>query len=115
MSYSDLQLTTMATTQPLKLVQILNSPNADIQVLVSGAEILGAELKDEELVLPTLKKLLSHINVLVREASIIGIIEFYTTKQPPTDILDKLTYISKFDPSAALREYADDAIKNFDK
>lgn len=115
MIYSNLQLIAMATNQPLELVRALSSPNADIKMLVSGAEILGAEVKDEVIILPILKKLLSHVNVLVREASIIGIIEFYTSKSPPPDVLEKIKYISKFDPSNSLRKYAEDVLKNFEQ
>ncbi len=115
MNYSNLQLTTIAINKPLELVQILNSPNADIKVLVSGAEILGAEVTEEKIVAPVLKKLLSHVNLLVREAAIIGIIEFYNDKVPSLDIIDKIKYISKCDPSHSLREYAEDVLKNFEK
>lgn len=114
MTYSDLQLKFMAIHKPSELMQILNSPNADINTLVSGIEILGAEIKDDEIVFPILKKLLYHMNVLVREAAIIGIIEFYVTKSPPVDILEKIKYISESDPSYNLRVYAKDVLKDFE-
>jgi len=115
MIYSNLQLTAMAINQPLELVQILSNPDANINMLVSGAEILGAEVTEEKIVLPILKKLLSHVNMLVREAAIIGIIEFYNNKSISLDIIDKIKYISKFDPSHDLRRYAEDVLKDFEK
>jgi hypothetical protein len=115
MSYTDNQLTALAQKNPKELVRILTSPNADVKTLTSGAEILGGEVADEELVLPTFRMLLKHINAIVREGAMIGVSSFYIEKLPPQDILERLKVISTNDPSPTLKEFAKQILKDFEK
>ena len=114
MSYSKTQLVTLAKTNPKELIRSLISPNADIHMLISGAEILGEEVTDEVLVLPVFRQLLKHVNATVREASAIGISSFYLEKKPPQDILDKLKVMSANDPSPNLKDYIRTILKDFE-
>lgn len=115
MSYSENQLNALAKENPKELVRILTSPNADVRTLTYGAEILGGEVADEELVLPALRMLLKHINAIVREGAMLGVSSFYTEKTPPKDILDKLTAMSKNDPSPTLKEFAKQILEEFEE
>lgn len=114
MSYSQSQLESIAKSNPKELIRILNSSNADIPTLAIGAELLG-ELPDENVTVPILRKLLKHVNAVVRESAMIGISAFYTKNKPPQDILDKLGYISKTDPSTTNKEFAETILKDFNK
>lgn len=117
-NYSDSQLICMAQEEPQKLIKILSSPNADIDTLVCGIEILSGEVKEEELVLPTLLLLLKHINAIVREGAMIGVEAFYfgfCNKCPPKTILEKLKFISSHDPSPQLKIFATEIIKDINK
>jgi hypothetical protein len=113
MSYSEIQLKAMVQNNPKELVRLLTSPNADTYLLTFGAELLGGEVTDENMVLPTLRQLLKHINAVVREGAMIGLSSFYMEKKPPQDILDKLQSMSTIDPSPTIREYADSILKDF--
>ena len=113
MTYSDKQLKMLASSNPKELVRILNSSNVDNSTLTFGAEILGGEVKEEELVLPVLRKLLKHVNAVVREGSMIGLEAFYGDKTPPQDIVDRLKVMSCGDPSPTLKEMAKDLLKEY--
>jgi hypothetical protein len=103
----------MAKTNPKMLVNVLKDTATDNITLTYGVEILGNEIKDEDLVLPVLKKLLNHQNVVVREGACIGISAFYVDKVPPDDILNKLKTMSKSDPSPIIKEIAEYTLQDF--
>jgi len=113
MNYTDNQLTQLSQTNPKELARLLISPNADIRMLTSGAEILGGEVKDEEIVLPVLRMLLKHVNAIVREGACIGISSFFMDAKPPQDVLDRLRVMANSDPSPSLKEYAKTLIEDF--
>ena len=115
MNYSENQLTQLAKTNPRALAQILISPNADTRVLTFGAEILGGEVTDEEIVLPVLRVLLKHVNAIVREGACIGVSSFYMDKRPPRDVMDKLKLMSTNDPSPAIKDYAKVMLQDYEK
>jgi predicted O-methyltransferase YrrM len=114
MNYTDNQLTNLAKTNPKELVRLLTSPNADIRLLTSGAEILGGEISDETVVLPVLRMLLKHVNAIVREGAAIGVSSFYIAKKPPQDILDRLKVMANNDPSPTIKEYAKSILEDFE-
>jgi hypothetical protein len=114
MNYSDNQLTALAQSNPKELIRILTSPNVNTKMLASGAEILGSENSNEDIVLPTLRQLLKHVNALVREGAAIGISSFYLGKQLPPDIFEKLHSMVDSDPSPNLREYIVTMLKDFE-
>lgn len=99
-------MTQLAKSNPKELARILTSHNGDIQILTSGAEILGEEVDDEAIVLPIIRQLVKHVNAIVREGVCIGLSSFYLEKRPPQDILDKLRTMSINDPSPTLKHYA---------
>lgn len=113
MSYSPNQLKTLAETNPRELARIITSPNADTKMLASGAELLG-EISDERIAYPALRQLLKHVHALVREGALTGLSSFYLSKKPPQDILERLRFMSKNDPSPNLKEYAQQLIKDFE-
>lgn len=83
MSYSEIQLKAMVQNNPKELVRLLTSPNADTHLLTFGAELLGGEVTDESMVLPTLRQLLKHINAVVREGAMIGISSLHGEEAAP--------------------------------
>jgi hypothetical protein len=114
MKYSDNQLKALAATNPKELISILNSPHADVSTLTFGAEILGGEVSDESLTLPVFRKLMRHVNAVVREGSLIGIEAFYSAETPPPqDILDKLKAMSNNDPSLVIKNLSKDLLKEY--
>ena len=113
MSYSQNQLKALAQDNPKELARILISPNADTHTLTFGAELLG-EVKDERIVLPTLKQLLKHVNAIVREGAMMGVSSFYMERRPPQDVIDRLRAISKSDPSPSNREFAESVLKDLE-
>jgi len=113
MNYSHNQLKALVQTNPKELVRVVTSPNADTQMLTVGAELLG-EITDERIVLPAFRQLLKHVHALVREGAMTGLSSFYLGKKPPQDILDRLQIMTKNDPSADLKEYADSLLKDFE-
>ena len=115
MKYSDNQLKALANTNPKELVRILSSPHTDTNTLTFGIEILGGEVDDESLVLPVLKKLLKHINAIVREGAVIGVQAFYIKSKPPQEILDRLTVMSSSDPSPAIKDLTQDLLKDYNE
>jgi len=112
MNYSSAQLKVIAKNNPEDLVKIINN-SSNITILTFGIEVLSAEVENEDLVLPVLKRLLKHIHALVRESSMLGISSFYLDKKPPIEILERLKVISNTDPSPVLKEYAKDLLKDF--
>lgn len=114
MSYSEIQLESLAQSNPKELVRIITSPNADIHMLTFGAELLGSEVSDETIVLPALRRLLKHVNAVVREGAMAGVSSFYMDKKPPQDILDRVHVMSTTDPSPTIKEYAQTLIKDFE-
>lgn len=106
MSYSKNQMKAMATSNPQKLAKILSSPDADTHTLTFGAELLGEEVTNEELVLSVLRRLLKHVNAVVREGAVAGIASFYYERKPPQDILNRLAEMKLNDPSPAIKDYA---------
>jgi hypothetical protein len=113
MSYSQNQLKILAQTNPRELARVITSPNADTHMLAYGAEILG-DISDERIVYPALRQLLKHVHALVREGAMTGISSFYAERKPPQDILERLRFMTKSDPSPNLKEYAQQLIKDFE-
>jgi hypothetical protein len=95
-------------------VRIITSPNADIHMLAFGAELLGAEVMDETIVLPALRRLLKHIHALVREGAMNGVSSFYMERKPPQDVLDRLRIMAHADPSPTIKEYSQALLKDFE-
>lgn len=106
MNYSENQITELVHNNPKELVKILTSPDVDVRVLTYGVEILGGEITDEELAIPVFRKLLKHVNALVREGAMMGIAAFFDGKKPPRDILDRLKVLATSDPSPTNKETA---------
>ncbi len=115
MNYTENQLSELAKTNPKELARILTSPSANVRMLTFGAEILGGEVEDETIVLPTLRILVKHVNAIVREGAAIGISCFYSSTKPPQDILDRLKVMSTNDPSPSLREQAASMLEDYEK
>jgi hypothetical protein len=115
MNYTDQQLINMAHNNPKELSRLLISPNADIKLLTSGAEILGSEVTDERIVAPVLLQLLKHVHASVREGAVIGASSFYLEKMPPQDILDRLMVIASSDPSPPVKDSAKILVKDIEK
>jgi hypothetical protein len=115
MSYSEYQLKALAKSNPKELIRIITSPNSDVHALTFGAELLGEEVKDENLVLPALRQLLKHINAIVREGAMLGVSSFYIEKKPPQDILDRLKRISISDPSPSCKDCATSILEEYNK
>lgn len=115
MSYSETQLNALAKDNPKELARVLSSPNADVRILTFGAELLGGEVKDEELVLPVLRRLLKHFNAIVREGAMLGVSAFYIDKKPPQDIIERLRTMFKSDPSPANRDCAGSMLEDYNK
>lgn len=113
MSYSQNQLKILAQTNPRELARVITSPNADTHMLTVGAELLG-DVPDERIVLPALRQLLKHVHALVREGAMTGLSSFYVDRKPPQDILERLRFMTKNDPSPNLKEYAQQLIKDFE-
>jgi hypothetical protein len=113
MNYSQNQLKALVQSNPKELVRVVTSPNADTHLLTLGAELLG-EIPDERIVLPAFRQLLKHVHALVREGAMTGLSSFYLERKPPQDILERLQFMTKNDPSADLKEYADSLLKNFE-
>lgn len=113
MSYSQNQLKLLAQTNPRELARVITSPNADTHMLTVGAELLG-DVPDERIVLPALRQLLKHVHALVREGAMTGLSSFYVERKPPQDILERLRFMTKNDPSPNLKEYAQQLIKDFE-
>jgi hypothetical protein len=115
LSQIETKLSNLANDNPKELSRILISPSADINTLSIGAEILGGEVADEQLVLPVFRKLLKHINAVVREGAMIGVSAFYASKSPPTEILDRLKLMLVDDPSPNIKNYASALLEDFAK
>lgn len=114
MTYSQNQLKALAQDNPKELARILTSPNTDSPTLTFGAELLG-DVSDEQIVLPTLRQLLKHLNAIVREGAMMGLSSFYMEKKPPQDIIDRLRIMAKSDPSANNKEFAGTVLEQFEK
>lgn len=114
MSYSETQLKALAQNNPKELVRIITSPNVDIHMLTFGAELLGSEVADESIVLPALRRLLKHVNAVVREGAMVGVSSFYMDRKPPQDVLDRVRAMSTTDPSPNIKEYAQTLLKDFE-
>lgn len=112
MSYSENQITELARKNPKELARVLSSPDVDVRTLTFGVEIFGAEISDEEMVVPVFRKLLRHVNALVREGAMMGVASFYDRKNIPRDILDRLKAISTNDPSHNNKETAKSLLEN---
>jgi hypothetical protein len=108
-------LSNLANQNPKELSRLLTSPNTNIKILSVGVEILGGEVGDETLTLPVFKKLLKHINAVVREAAMIGVSAFYTNKTPPFEIIQQLQFMLEEDPSPNIKNYAAALLEDFDK
>jgi hypothetical protein len=115
MSYSETQLNALAKENPKELARILNSPNTDVHTLTFGAELLGGEVKDEEIVLPVFRRLLKHVNAIVREGAMLGISAFYMDNKPPQEIVERLGLILKSDPSPTNRDSASSLLGDYSK
>ena len=115
MSYSENQLNALAKDNPKELARVLSGSNIDVRTLTFGAEVLGAEVKDEEIVLPVLRRLLKHVNAIVREGAMLGISGFYMDKKPPQEVVDRLRVMAKSDPSPANRDTASSLVEDYTK
>lgn len=117
MNYSLVQLESLLHKDPQALFRILNNPNATVRTLSFGIELLGNETKneDEELVLPLFRKLIKHVNAMVRESAVIGVSSFYIDRLPPVDILDSMKNMMVHDPSNNVREYIETVLKDFER
>jgi|SRR5579885_3638777 len=115
MSYTDNQLRNLAQQNPKELIRIITSPNGDAKTLTSGAEILGEEVSDENLVAPVFRQLLKHAHAFVREGAMNGVSSFFSNKPLPRDILERLRAIAKSDPSPTNKEVAADLVRTFEK
>lgn len=113
MNYSEDYLIKLVNNKPEELVKLLLNPKCAPKDLMIGVEILANECKNEENILPVLRRLLKHVNANVRESAVIGIISFYVAKSPPQDILDRVAEIANSDPSQYLREYARDSLSKY--
>jgi hypothetical protein len=114
MNYSPNQIKALAQNNPQELVRVITSPNANVHLLASGAETLGEEVKDEEIVLPALRQLLKHVHALVRESAMSGLSAFYMEKKPPQDIIEKLRNMATTDPSPSIKDFAQTLLKDFE-
>jgi hypothetical protein len=114
MSYSENQLSTLAKNNPKELIRIITSPNSDVHALTFGAELLG-EVSDEGLVLPALRRLLKHVNAVVREGAMNGLSTFYVEKKPPQDVLDRLQKMAVDDPSPDCKNLATSLLEEYSK
>jgi vesicle coat complex subunit len=115
MSYSENQLTALAKSNPKELIRIITSPNSDVHALTFGAEILGGEVVDESLVLPALRRLLKHVNAIVREGAMNGLSAFYQDRKPPQDVLDRLQKMAVDDPSPDCKNLAVSLLEDYNK
>lgn len=115
MSYSENQLSALAKDNPKELARVLSGSNIDVRTLTFGAEILGGEVKDEEIVLPVLKRLLKHVNAIVREGAMLGISGFYINRKPPQEIIERLRAMAKSDPSPSNRDTANSLVEDYNK
>lgn len=115
MSYSTIQLRNLAQQNPKELIRIITSPNGDAQTLSLGAEVLGEEISNETIVIPTLKQLLKHPHALVREGALNGVAAFFSDKPMVREILERLRFIAKSDPLSSNKETAVDMISTFEK
>jgi len=115
MAYSEQQLTDLAKNNPKELARFLSSPNTDIHTLTFGVEVLGELGKDEGIVLPVLRRLLKHMNAIIREGAMMGISTFYLGIDPPQDIIDRLSIMALNDPSPECRDCAETMLKGYGK
>lgn len=113
MNYSENQFVFLAQSNPKELARILTNQNLNTRVLTLGLEILGLEATDEAIVLPIFRMCLKHVHMTVRESALTGLSAFYSNKLPPQDILDRLEFISKNDPSFTLKESAQSLLMEF--
>lgn len=113
MKYSEEQLFQLSQNDLQEFLRVLNEPTTSSVELTFAAEILGSEVKDENIVLPVLKRLLRHINSLVREGAVIGVTCFYTDAKPPVEILDRLQQIATSDPSNNLKSFAKGVLEDY--
>lgn len=112
MKYNENQLIDLARNNPKELARILVSPDVDTKLLATGVEILAGENPDEDIILPVFRKLLKHMNAIVREGALLGIAAFCSTKKPPRDILDRLNVIASNDPLLANKKTAKSLIED---
>jgi hypothetical protein len=114
MNYTDNQLIHLAQNEPNELARLLVNPTASVKMLVAGVEILGEEAEDEKIVLPVLRQLLNHIHAAVREGAAVGVSSFYAKDKLPSDILDRLRFMSQSDPSPNVKNYAKFMLQEFE-
>jgi hypothetical protein len=115
MKYSEEQLMQLSKNNLNEFLRVLNEPTTSSVELTFGAEILGSEIKDEKIILPILKRLLKHINSLVREGAVIGVTCFYIDTKPPSEILDRLQQIATSDPSNNLKSFAKGVLEDYNE
>ena len=118
MTYSENNLLFLARNNPKELARMLTSSFADTQMLAVGAEILGEQVEDKEIVYPILKQMIKHINATVREGAAAGIAAFYNPQKEmrqemPQELLSKLKSMSINDPSPNLRDYIKSILEDF--
>lgn len=116
MSYSETQLNALAKDNPKELARVLSSSNVDVHTLTFGAELLGGEVKDGELVLPVLRRLLKHVNAIVREGAMLGVSAFFLDGgKPPQDIIERLRTMANSDPSPSNRDTANSLVEDYNR
>lgn len=111
LTYSYNQLTEIYKKSPNNLAKLLLQ-SSNVHTISDGIEILSNECSDEDVVLPVLKKFLSHIHVLVREAACNAVSSFYSASSPPEEIIGKLKTMSETDPSGIIKSLATDILGN---
>lgn len=114
MKYNENQLIDLARNNPKELARILVTPDIDTKLLATGVEILAGENPDEEIIFPVFRKLLKHMNAIVREGALMGVAAFCSTKKPPRDILDRLSAIANSDPLPANKKTAKGLIEDLE-
>jgi vesicle coat complex subunit len=114
MNYSHSQLSQLARDNPQKFIEIANNQTkTDIKTISMAIDVLGEEIHNEAIVLPIIRRSLKHIHVMIRESAIICAASFYSGKQLPQEIVEKLKAISINDPSPDIKELATNTLKDF--
>ena len=111
LTHSYNQLVEIYKKDPNNLVKLLSQSN-NAHTLSDGIEILSNECDNEDIVLPILKKFLSHIHVLVRESACNAVSSFYSASNPPEEIISKIKCMSESDPSSIVKSLSLDILSN---
>lgn len=112
MFYSELQLVKLAQDDPAQLSKILINSSNNINTLTFGIEILASETEEEKFFLEPAKMLLKHVHAVVREGACLAVASFYTNKSVPSEIIDRLKWLSSHDPSPNVKNSAQIALQD---